>query len=360
MQLLSATTRMKSMITQPVLRLLTAIAVLSLIVTTAPPAYADSMLKDFHYPYSVKSFEFSSQGLKLNMAYMDVPAKGEPKNQTVVMFHGKNFCGATWEKTIQIVAEAGYRVIIPDQIGFCRSSKPRNYHYSLFELASNTHALLKHLGIKKPAVMGHSMGGMLAMRYAIAFPDQVGKLILLNPIGLEDWRAKGVPEATIDQLYQGQKKVDAASIKAYQEQIYYHGEWKPEYDRWVDMLASMYSGKRGDDVAWAQALTSQTVFSDPVIHEIEQITAPTVLMIGELDTTAIGRNRADKKLAAKLGNYPALARAFVERLQSGRLVAWPDLGHSPHIEAPEKFHGALMDALAGYSASAKEDKQKAE
>ena len=173
------------------------------------------MLADFAYPHPVAPHTFASQGQTLSMAYMDVrPAN--PNGKTVVLLHGKNFCGATWENVITPLAGAGYRVVVPDQIGFCKSSKPRDYHFSFHELAKNTRGLVASLGIEKPILIGHSMGGMLATRYVLSFPEHASGLVLVNPIGLEDWRAKGVPDRTVDELFEAEKKTDAAKIKAYQ------------------------------------------------------------------------------------------------------------------------------------------------
>ena len=88
------------------------------------------------------------------------------------MLHGKNFCAATWEQTIEALSDAGYRVIAPDQIGFCKSSKPARYQSAFQQLAHNTHALLESLGIDQGGhLIGHSTGGMLAMRYALMYPQ---------------------------------------------------------------------------------------------------------------------------------------------------------------------------------------------
>jgi pimeloyl-ACP methyl ester carboxylesterase len=90
---------------------------------------------------------------------------------------------------------------VPDQIGFCKSSKPQAYQFRFHQLASNTRALLASLGVEKSILLGHSTGGMLAFRYALTYPDQTAALAVVNPIGLEDWKAKGVPTATVDQLF---------------------------------------------------------------------------------------------------------------------------------------------------------------
>lgn len=317
----------------------------------AQPLRADPYLADFAYPYPVVRFELHSQQQDLWMSYMDVAPSGQANGKTAVLLHGKNFCGATWEKTIQALRTAGYRVIVPDQVGFCRSAKPRAYQFSLHQLAANTHALLQALHIKRPIVIGHSMGGMLAMRYALMYPQQTGALVLVNPIGLEDWKAKGVPLATVDELYAGERRTTRESIKAYQQKVYCDGQWRPDYDRWVDMLASMYAGKDGDLVAWNQALTSDMILSQPVVHEIDRIGVPTLLLIGLKDTTAIGRNRAAPDAAKLLGDYRVLAPAAAARIEGSRLIPFPELGHSPHVEAPEQFHPVMLEALSALPAS---------
>ncbi len=308
------------------------------------PAAADPMLADFSYGWPVERHSLVSEGEAMEMAYIDVrPAR--PTGRTAVLLHGKNFCAGSWDATIRALSGAGWRVIAPDQIGFCKSTKPARYQYGLHILAANTHDLLSALKVDRPVLIGHSMGGMLAMRYALQYPDALSRLVLVNPIGLEDWRAKGVPNATIDQLYAGERKTSRASIKAYQQSTYYAGTWRPDYDRWVDMLASMYEGPGGEIVAWHQALTADMVFNQPVVHELERIRVPTLLMIGEKDNTAIGKNRADKALAATLGDYPRLARDAARRIPGARLITYADYGHSPQVQAPDRFHADLLKAL---------------
>ncbi len=132
-----------------------ALCIASLLIANAAPAFAATYgpeLQGFQYPYPVEHFAFQSQGKPLQMGYMDVAAKGKPNGRAVVLMHGKNFCGATWEGSIKALSDAGYRVIAPDQIGFCTSSKPDHYQYSFQQLATNTHQLLEKLGIQKATI----------------------------------------------------------------------------------------------------------------------------------------------------------------------------------------------------------------
>ncbi|OCX20219.1 alpha/beta hydrolase [Stutzerimonas xanthomarina] len=302
-------------------------------------------LEGFDYPHPVKRHEFSSQQQSLFMAYMDVQPEGKANGRTVLLMHGKNFCAATWEATIAVLSQNGYRVIAPDQIGFCSSSKPEGYQFSFAQLAHNTQGLLQSLDIDKVTVIGHSMGGMLASRFALSYAQNVEQLVLVNPIGLEDWQAEGVPYATIDQLYANELKTDFEKIKAYQQKFYYNGRWKPEYDRWVNMLAGMYAGDGKEIVALNQAQTSEMLFTQPVIHEFGQLKMPTLLLIGGKDRTAPGANRAPEQVAQRLGNYPELGRKAEQAIPGATLVPFPELGHSPQVEAPEVFHEALLRGL---------------
>lgn len=330
--------------------LLFAAAPVLAVADDTPPAYGP-MLEGFDYPYPVRTFDFSSQGEDVQMTYLDV-APETANGQTIVLLHGKNFCAATWEGVMGPLLEAGYRVIAPDQIGFCKSSKPAAYQYSLHQLAANTHALLESENAGPVIVMGHSMGGMLAMRYAMQFPDATAGLVLVNPIGLEDWKAKGVPYLGVDAWFESQKQTSAEGIKTYQKSTYYAGEWRDEYDRWVEMLAGMYRGDENNIVAWSQARTTDMVFTQPVIHELETLMVPTLIFIGEKDNTAIGKGWSPDAVKARLGDYSVLGEDAASRIPQARLIEFPDLAHSPHIQAPERFNARLLDELESWPAPA--------
>nr|WP_197675102.1 alpha/beta hydrolase [Halopseudomonas salegens] len=308
----------------------------------------DAELSGFAYAYPVERFSFRSQGQNLQMAYLDIhPEENNANGRTLVLMHGKNFCAGTWEATIAELHKAGYRVIAPDQIGFCKSSKPEHYQFSFHQLAANTQALLEGLEVEKVTVMGHSMGGMLATRFALMYPVLTEQLVMVNPIGLEDWKALGVPYQSIDANYQAELGKTAEGIRAYQKSTYYVDTWEPEYDRWVDMLAGMYAGEDKELVAWNQALTSDMVFTQPVVHEFDQLQMPTLLLIGEKDNTAIGKSQAPEEIRKTLGRYDVLGEQAAGSIPQATLVEFPDLGHSPQIQQPERFHKALLKGLAG-------------
>src|SRR5207237_10256487 len=126
-------------------------------------------LKALLYRWPGQRVDLAPQRQKLDISYLDVPPQ-RPNGRTILLLHGKNFYAGTWETTIRALGEAGWRVIAPDQVGFCKSSKPERYQYSFQQLAANTRALLEHLGVGRIALLGHSTGGMLAVRYALLHP----------------------------------------------------------------------------------------------------------------------------------------------------------------------------------------------
>ena len=240
----------------------------------------DARLSKFEYPHEVQIFAFEDQRQPLEMAYMDVPPTGTANGEAVLLLHGKNFAGAYWKDTIATLAEKGYRVVVPDQIGFGKSTKPAAYQFSFHGLAANTHALLEKIGVESVSVVGHSMGGMLATRYALMYPESTEKLVLVNPIGLEDWKLV-VPYQGVDAWYQSELQKTPEKVRAYMQASYFDGKWKPEYDA-VAALQMGWADEEGPGrelVAWSSALTYDMIFTQPVLYEFGQLKVPTLLII---------------------------------------------------------------------------------
>lgn len=295
----------------------------------------DAELSTVTYPFPVQFKELKTQGQNLNMAYMDVkPEKANGK--TVVLLHGKNFNGYYFEETARSLQKEGYRVVMRDQIGFGKSSKPKQYQFSFQQLAENTKAIMDELRIDKFAILGHSMGGMLATKMAVMYPDRLEKLILANPIGLEDYRNFS-PYQSIDKLYAAELKNTYESYRDYQLKFYYDGKWKPEYDKWLNLLAGWTIHKDFPVTAWNAALTTDMIYTQPVVDDFEKIKSPTLLIIGTRDRTAIGKANAPKELQPQMGLYHNLGKETQKKIKGSTLVELENVGHSPHIEVFDRF-----------------------
>ena len=126
--------------------------------------------EEIQYPYPVSYLPLTLYGQDVRMAYMDAPLVLTLNGRAIVLLHGMNFGGFYFGGPIEVLRNAGFRVIVSDQIGFGGSSKPV-IPYNFNDMAWNTRKLLKSLGVNRAAIVGHSMGGMLAARFAATYPE---------------------------------------------------------------------------------------------------------------------------------------------------------------------------------------------
>ncbi len=300
-------------------------------------------LEGYPYPFAVHFLPLQIEGQDLRMAYMDVPAQAAANGRTVVLMHGKNFGGYYWAGVIRALSAAGYRVVVPDQIGWGRSSKP-DIHYSFHLLAANTARLLDTLGVRQAAVVGHSTGGILAVRFALMYPERVTGLVLEDALGMEDYRV-GPPQSDED-LYRNElHNADPERIRAFFARYFVHP--KPEvYEPLAEVPIRV--AESGEFPRWAKAsaLAYQMIYQQPVRSEYHLIQPRTLLVVGDKDRTAILAPSAPPELREKMGHYPELARQAAQEIGHASVVVVPECGHIPHLEHPEVFYKALLGFLA--------------
>lgn len=277
------------------------------------------------YPYPSKYLDIQVYTQDARIAYMDVPAEGAANGHTVLLLHGNNFGGFYFTAVIDALRKAGFRVVVPDQIGYGRSSKPVA-PYNLSSQARNTYLILQAEKIERVMVVGHSMGGMLAARFATQYPKAVERLVLYNPIGLADGRFDR-PMPSVDELYRQTLKADYQSIRSSLGRYVAHNPkaWNPEFEACVRIRYSWTLGAEWPRLAMVQALISQMLYADPVVYDWAHIQVPTLAFGGAEDA---------------LSGSPAV---FQERMRTlartipngnGRVLLLPGLGHVPHLEAP--------------------------
>jgi pimeloyl-ACP methyl ester carboxylesterase len=308
-----------------------------------PPHGFDKTLSNYEYPFPVKFHRFESQGVSLQMAYMYLPAK-DPGKGVVTLLHGKNFNGAYWQQTAEHLHRQGYGVLIPDQIGFGKSSKPKTYQYTFEALAANTRGLMASLGIERSVVVGHSMGGMLATRFALVYPQATSRLVLVNPIGLENY-LQYVQYKDIGFFYENELGASAEKIVAYQKKNYYDGAWSPRYAELTEPLIGWVEGDDWEHLAYVSARAYDMIFTGPVVEEFKDLRMPATLILGTRDRTGPGRNWMKPGVDYELGRYDLLGERIKARNPDISVVELQDTGHLPHIEAFDRFANAFDAAL---------------
>jgi pimeloyl-ACP methyl ester carboxylesterase len=292
------------------------------------PVSAD--VSEIPYPYPVSTFSFVLYGKDVRMAYMDVKPTGTPNGQTVVLLHGFNFFGEAWAGTIDVLTHEGFRVIVPDQIGFGRSSKP-TIPYTFNDMALNTRRLLRSLGIDRADIVGHSMGGMLASRFAMLFPAMTTHLVLVNQIGLTDARPGRVPHY-LDDAYRTDSN-GALANRSYDQVrasiTRYFVTWKPEYEKYVRIH---WGWTQSPDWAWfskVRGALTQMLSAETVVYDWQHIKSKTLVIGGAKDTPA----------------YPEQARHVAESIPGAQLELIDNVGHVPQFESPAVFHAKLVAFL---------------
>ncbi|HYQ81999.1 MAG TPA: alpha/beta fold hydrolase, partial [Anaeromyxobacteraceae bacterium] len=126
-------------------------------------------------PFPVRWLPATVEGRDVRLAWFDVAPTGAANGRAVLLLHGKNFWGDAWADVARALAAKGYRVVVPDQLGFGRSSKP-DVHYSFELLALLTRKVLDAAGVDRVTVIGHSFGAAVAAWLCIDHPERVGAL----------------------------------------------------------------------------------------------------------------------------------------------------------------------------------------
>jgi pimeloyl-ACP methyl ester carboxylesterase len=324
------------------------IIVAALLAAFCLPVHAQSLpdplgaeLQGFAYPFEVRYLPLTMEGQPVKMAYMDVAPSHAANGRTALLLHGRNFSGFYWERTIRFLSDAGYRVVVPDQVGFGKSSKP-DIALSFHQLARNTRALMDTLGIDRTVVIAHSMGCMLGARFALMYPGKVERLVLESPIGLEDYRLN-VPYATNEELAR-----EAANMKKEDIDRFYHGYfvvWKPEYQIFADIQYRWGQGPDAERINRTAAHTYQLAYEQPVLYEFPLIRTRTLIVGGAKDRSAIGRNRVTPEVRETLGHFTELIPAAAGSIPGAVAGLFKDVGHIPHLEATERFHSELLAFL---------------
>lgn len=112
---------------------------------------------------------------------LEVREAGPENGELVVLLHGFPECWNTWRHQITPLAEAGYKVVVPNMRGYGKSSKPADYRqYHLDELITDVEAIRQHYGREQFHLVGHDWGGAVAWWYALHQQPMLKTLTILN------------------------------------------------------------------------------------------------------------------------------------------------------------------------------------
>ncbi|MGE3491297.1 MAG: alpha/beta fold hydrolase [Vicinamibacterales bacterium] len=288
------------------------------------------------YPYPSSYLDIRVYSQDVRISYMDVAPQGAANGHAVLLLHGNNFGGFYFKAIIDALTREGFRVVVPDQIGYGRSSKPV-VPYNLYSQARNTSLILQHLKIEKAMVVGHSMGGMLAARLATQYPKMIERVVIYNPIGLTDGRfTRPMPE--IEASYQQTLKTDYQRTRNSLSRYVAHNPkaWNDEFETYTRIRYSWTLSADWPRLAMVQALIGQMLYFDTVVYDWAHIQAPTLAFGG-----------AEDLLLGPAATFQERMNVLAKSVPNGngRVLLIPGLGHVPHLEAPEKVLPPLVAYL---------------
>jgi len=239
-------------------------------------------------------------------------------NQTFLLVHGWAVSGHIWDTLVDHWPAGAGRLLIPDLRGTGWSSKPRE-GYSLDDYASDVVQLIDELKLSGIVLVGHSMGGTIAMRVALERPQALAKLVLVSPVP-----PAGVPFRDEDLAY---FRSLGGHRPGAEQALGMMMTRKPDaatFERAVSAASTVaLEAFLGGFDAWRTAN-----FAD----RVGAITTPTVVLGGELE----------QPLSPTL-----LKEHVVARIPGATFVPVPGVGHYPYVEAPEEFVKLLLEAVSG-------------
>jgi pimeloyl-ACP methyl ester carboxylesterase len=252
---------------------------------------------------------------------------GRKEAPPLVLIHGFASSTLVWSKVFLQLAEIGFRVIVPDLLGYGYSEKPRDREYTIEAQARLIVGLLDRLGLDRACVVGSSYGGAIAATCALDHPERVDKLILVGAVSNNE-----PLRFALMRLFGSRIVGDVVSPLLIGSRRLLRWRMKRVYDRhaWVLDERRVMARHLPLRAAATQRAIIRTVRgwdADRISRDAHLIQQPTLLLWGETD--------------------PEVPLADGERLSTeipdARLIVFQECGHLPHEEYPQAFSEVIED-----------------
>jgi non-heme chloroperoxidase len=221
---------------------------------------------------------------KENAGNIDLYYEDHGSGDPVVLIHGYPLSGASWEKQVPVLLNAGHRVITYDRRGFGKSSQPTiGYNYDTF--AEDLRKLVTHLGLSDVALAGFSMGGGEVARYLGKYGSKgVSKAVIISGVPPFLLKTPDNPEGVDGSVFEGIQKAVAAD-----RYVFFTEFFKNFYN--TDLLLGKRVSEQAVQASWnvaAGASATASLVCVPTWHEdfrenLARIDVPTLVFHGDAD-----------------------------------------------------------------------------
>jgi pimeloyl-ACP methyl ester carboxylesterase len=245
------------------------------------------------------------------------PFESRGSGPVVTFLHGFALDGRMWRAQVGAL-EATHRTVTVDLPGFGPQGAPATGVHCPAEAVLEVHDAA---GVERTHLVGHSFGGAVAVDFALAHPERLLSLTMVDALLLG--RASGIAGwARCVELSQRGQYEQARRVWV-EDPLFAAARTNPKATSALEEMARDYACGH-----WAGRVTTRWLFADPA-SRLGEIRAPTTVVDGELDTP----------------NFRAMAAEYVERLPHARRVTLHGAGHMCNLESPEAFNEAMREVV---------------
>jgi pimeloyl-ACP methyl ester carboxylesterase len=271
------------------------------------------------------------------VAYVELNPQGQ---QTVLFIHGLGSYLKFWRYQLDAFAAQGYRVIAVDLPGYGKSDKPASFPYTMEAMGDAVHELAQKLGVQKPILVGHSMGGQTSLSYALRYPEEVKALVLTSPAGFEKFSAR--EKAWFKRSFSTTfiKSAPEYGIWGSVRQGNFE-RWRPELNWLIEERVRVAKSPEFDSYAYANVRTvNGLAHNDFVRDSLHRVSVPTLIIYGEDD-------RLIPNPFLHGGEVGDIMRYGHENIPGSKLVGLERCGHTVQMDCPQDYNAQVLAFLEG-------------
>lgn len=269
--------------------------------------------------------------------YVELNPEGE---RTIIFLHGLGSYSKFWRYQLDRFAEQGYRVIALDMIGFGKSDKPSGFSYTTEAMAEVVLALLRHARIERPVLVGHSMGGQVALSFAIRHPQEAAGLVLVSPAGFEAFSVrekKWFEKVFNTNFVESTTEYDLWGNIRYQN----FSRWSSDYEWLLEERVRTAKDPEFSRYAYAQVKSVRGLADNDFVRtSLDKVKVPTLIAFGDED-------RLIPNPYLHGGTTRSVMELGHEGIAGSKLVELDGCGHTLQIDCADQLNPLVLEFLAG-------------
>ncbi|MEO8773371.1 MAG: alpha/beta hydrolase [Gelidibacter sp.] len=284
----------------------------------------------------LSNYEFKTCTTTLDSLEISYVKEGTGE-KTLLFVHGLSSNSDAWSKNIEVLKN-DYTCIALDLPGYGKSSKPEaDYTASYF--AEVVHQFIEKLELKNVVLIGHSMGGQASIKLATTYPDDIQKLILVAPAGLERFsEASATLMKSFFTVASVKNTTDAQIEKNYALNFYTQPE---EVSKMINDRKHIKEASDFEANCEAIVKSVSGMLNDPVYNDLEHILQSTLVIFGDQDMLIPNRYFNPTLTTEAVGNIS------LEKIKNAKLEFIKDAGHFVQFEKPREVNALIQQFVDG-------------